>query len=473
MVVGELTTNCDVAVIGGGPGGYVAALRCAQLGLETVLIEKNELGGVCTNEGCIPSKALIHAASVAYEASHSEDIGIISATKLDFPKMQGWKDSVVLGLRDGIAGLCKNSGVDVIQGRAFFTSSSKITVETKHGPADYEFKHAIIATGSVPSTLKGLEFDHRFIIDSSDALALKTIPKDLMVVGAGYISIEMATLFAKLGSKVSMVYRGTAILRQLEPELGMEVQKRLSSLGITLYLNSEITEWKRKGKSAVAKIVSKDGKTADVPFDRMLVAVGHEPYTQEMGLEKTHVQLDEKGFIKVDSQRRTTDPDIFAVGDVTGAPMLAHKAFREAKVAAEAIAGMKSAFDNVAIPLVVFSDPELASTGMGEQDAVKAGYKVKIARFPLSASGRARTMDAHSGFVKIIADSDSGIILGAHIAAPNASELISELSLAVEMGALLEDVASTIHPHPTLSECVMEAAEDGLGRCVDLAKRKA
>jgi dihydrolipoamide dehydrogenase len=471
MVVGELTTNCDVAVIGGGPGGYVAALRCAQLGLETVLIEKGSLGGVCTNEGCIPSKALIHAASVAYDAAHSQNIGITSKTKIDFPKMQKWKSSVVAGLRDGIAGLCRNYGVDVVQGRAFFTSYGKVTVETGHGPADYQFKHAIIATGSVPATLEGIGFDHGFVIDSSDALALKKIPKDLVVVGAGYVGIEMATLFAKLGSKVSIVYRGPAILRHMEPELGMEVQKKLATLGITLYLNSEVTEWKKSGRSAIAKVVGREAK-ANVRFDKLLVAVGHKPYTKELGLEKTQVQLDGKGFIKVDSQRRTTDPNIFAVGDVAGAPMLAHKAFREAKVAAEAIAGKKSAFDNIAIPLVVFSDPELASTGLGEAEAAKAGYKVKAARFPLSASGRARTMGAGPGFVKLIADSETGAVLGAHIAAPNASELISELSLAVEMGAQLEDVASTIHPHPTLSEAVMESAEQGLDKSVSLYRLK-
>ncbi len=473
MVVGELTTNCDVAIIGAGPGGYVAALRCSQLGLETVLIEKGSLGGVCTNQGCIPSKALIHAASIAYSAAHSQNLGITSKTKLDFRKMQKWKDGVVSGLSSGIAGLCKNSGVDVVQGRAFFTSSSKITVETSHGPADYEFKHAIIATGSVPSVMKGLEFDHKFIIDSSDALSLKAIPKDIIVVGAGYVGIEMATLFAKLGSRVTIVYRGPSILRHMEPELGMEVQRKLASLGIALYLNSSVAEWKKKGKIAFAKVVGKDGKGKNVRFEKMLIAVGHEPYTKELGLDKTQVRLDEKGFIKVDSQRRTTDPNIFAVGDVAGAPMLAHKAFREAKVAAEAIAGKKSAFDNMAIPLVVFSDPELASTGMGEEAAAKAGYKIKVARFPLSASGRARAMDAGPGFVKIVADSETGVVLGAHVAAPNASELISELSLAVEMAAQLEDIAATIHPHPTLSESVMESAEEGLGKSVHMARRKA
>lgn len=471
MVVGELTTNCDVVVIGGGPGGYVAAIRCAQLGLETVLVEKNNLGGICTNEGCIPSKALIHAAGIAFESMHSEKIGIRSLTKIDFKKMQGWKDEVVDGLRNGITGLCKNYGVDVVKGRAFFTSSNKITVETEHGPADYAFKNAIIATGSMPSDLKGIEFDHKWIIDSSDALALKEIPKQLIIVGAGYIGIEMAIIFAKLGSKVSIVYRGERILRQLEPELGMEVQKNLDSLGIKLYLNSKIESWKQAGRKCSA-IVKGEGKAIKAPFDKMLVAVGHEPFTNELGLDKTKVQLDEKGFIKVNAQRRTSDPNIFAVGDVAGGPMLAHKAFREGKVAAEVIAGLNSAFDNSVIPMVVYSDPELASTGMGEEEARKAGYRIKVARFPLSASGRARTLGSKSGFVKIIADSDTGIILGAHIASPNASELISELSLAIEMAAQLEDVAATIHPHPSLSESVMEAAEDGLGKTVHIFRKK-
>ena len=471
MVVGELTTNCDVAVVGGGPGGYVAALRCAQLGLETVLIEKSQLGGVCTNEGCIPSKALIHAAGIAYESVHSENLGIVSKTKIDFRKMQKWKDDVVLGLRNGIAGLCKGYGVDVVKGRAFFTSSNKLTVETDHGPADYEFKNAIIATGSVPIALQGLEYDHKLIIDSSDALALKELPKELIVVGAGYIGIEMAILFAKLGSKVTIVYRGERILKQLEPELGMEVQKKFDSLGIKLFLNSNITEWKGKGKKAYAIVKGKE-KTVRILFDKLLVAVGHEPFTKELGLEKTKVRLDEKGFIKVDTQRRTTDPGIFAIGDVAGAPMLAHKAFREGKVAAEVIAGKKSAFDNIVVPMVVYCDPELASTGLGEDEARKSGYTVKVARFPLSASGKARTMDTKAGFVKLVADANNGVILGAHVAAPNASELISELSLAIEMGAQLEDVAATIHPHPSLSESVMEAAEDGLGKTVHIYKQK-
>ena len=471
MVVGELTTNCDVAVIGGGPGGYVAAIRCAQLGLETVLIEKGQLGGVCTNEGCIPSKALIHAADIAFEAGHSENLGIVSKTRIDFRKMQKWKDDVVSGLQNGIAGLCKNYGVDIVKGRAFFTSSNKLTVETDHGPADYDFKNAVIATGSVPTALQGLEYDHKWIIDSSDALALAKVPRRLLVVGGGYIGIEMATMYAKLGSKVTIIYRGERILRQLEPELGIEVQRGLPLLGIELLLNSNIVSWKAKGKKAYAA-VKIGNSTKKVLFDKILVAVGHEPFTKDLGLGKTKVQLDDHGFIKVDAQRRTTDPNIFAVGDVAGGPMLAHKAFREGKVAAEVIAGKKSAFDNIAIPFVVFSDPELASTGMGEEEARRSGYVVKAARFPLSASGRARTTGTKAGFVKLVSDADSGVILGAHIAAPNASDLISELSLAIEMGAQLEDVAATIHPHPTLSESVMEAAEDGLGKTVHIYKQK-
>lgn len=471
MVVGELTTNVDVAVIGGGPGGYVAAIRCAQLGLETVLIEKRWLGGACTNEGCIPSKALIHAASIAHISTHSQDLGLASKTKVDFKKMQKWKGGVVSALRNGIESLCKSNGVEVVKGRAFFQSSSRLVVETGHGPADYEFKHAIIATGSVPSVLAGIEYDHKWIIDSSDALSLKSIPKGLVVVGAGYIGIEMATMFAKLGSRVTVIYRGEGILRNLDPELGAEVRKKFDALGIRLFLNSVVVGWKPKGKRAFAVVQGKEGKER-IPFDKLLVAVGHEPYTKELGLEKTSVSLDDKGFIKVDAQRRTTDQNIFAIGDVAGGPMLAHKAFREGKVAAEVIAGQKSAFDNVAIPLVVFSDPEVASTGMTEAAALKAGHKAKVSRFPLSASGRARTMDEAAGFVKIVSDADSGVVLGAHIAAPEASELISELSLAIEMGAQLEDIAATIHPHPTLSESVMESAEEGMGKVIHIYKQK-
>jgi dihydrolipoamide dehydrogenase len=472
MVVGELTTNVDVAVIGGGPGGYIAAIRCAQLGLETVLIEKRWVGGECTNVGCIPSKALIRAADIAYRSTHSQDLGLSSKTKVDFKKMQKWKNGVVSSLRNGIESLCKSNGVDIVRGRAFFQSSNRLVVETGHGAADYEFKHAIIASGSVPSVLAGIEYDHKWIINSSDALSLKSVPKDLIIVGAGYIGIEMATMFAKLGSRVAIVYRGEGILRNLDPELGAEVRKRFDGLGIRLFLNSVVVGWKPKGKRAYAVVQGKEGKER-MTFDKLLVAVGHEPYTKELGLEKTGVQLDEKGFIKVDAQRRTTDPSIFAVGDVAGGPMLAHKAFREGKVAAEAISGINSAFDNAAIPLVVFSEPEVASTGMAEKDAIKAGYKVKVSRFPLTASGRARTMDETAGFVKIVSDSGSGVVLGGQIAGPEASELISELSLAVEMGAQLEDIAATIHPHPTLSESVMESAEEGLGKVIHIYKQKS
>jgi dihydrolipoamide dehydrogenase len=473
MVVGELTTNCDVAVIGAGPGGYVAAIRCAQLGLETVLIEKRQIGGICTNEGCIPSKALIHAASIAYGAAHSQELGISSRPRIDFKKMQKWKDGVVSGLRNGISGLCANYGVDVVPGRAFFTSSNELTVETGHGPANYKFKHAIIATGSVPRELEGLEYDHKWVIDSSDALALKSVPKNLIVVGTGYIGVEMAALFAKLGSKVTVVYHGSRVLRKMEPELGKEAERSLNSLGVRVMLNTDITGWSAKGGRGHAVAKGADGRSVKLPFDKMLVAIGRVPYMKDLGLEKTKVELDQNGFIKVDGQRRTTDPNIFAAGDVTDGLMLAHKAFREGKVVAEAIAGGKSAFDNAAIPLVVFCDPELASTGLGEEEAAKAGYKVAVSRFPLTASGRAKAMAASGGFVKIVYDSPSGVVLGAHIAAPNASELISEMSLAVEMGAQLEDIAATIHPHPTLSESVMESAEDGLGRSVHVFKKRA
>lgn len=464
-------TNVDVAVIGGGPGGYVAAIRCAQLGLDTVLIEKDRLGGICTNAGCIPSKALIHAANINWDSTHSQNLGISSKTKIDFKRLVKWKQEVIDGLVSGIGQLCKANGVEVVQGTASFLSSKELVIQTKHGPVHYRFKNAIVASGSVPRVLEGLERDHAFIIDSTDALELKELPKEFVVYGAGYIGIEMAIMYAKLGSKVTIVYRGDKILRHLEPELGMAVQNNLENLGINLLLNSTIESWKKNGKKGLA-IIQSGTKKKRLSFDKLLVAVGTAPYTENLGLGKTRVELDGKGFIKADQKRKTTDPNIYAIGDVAGTPMLAHKAFREGKVVAEVIAGKPSAFDNVAIPLVVFSDPELGSTGMGEEEAKKAGYKVKASRFPLSASGKARTLDAKSGFVKLVSDADSGILLGAHIAAPNASELISELSLAVEMAAQLEDVAATIHPHPTLSESVMEAAEVGLDSAVHIFMKK-
>jgi dihydrolipoamide dehydrogenase len=471
MVVGELMTNVDVAIIGGGPGGYVAAIRCAQLGLDTLLVEKDRLGGICTNAGCIPSKALIHAANINWDATHSQNLGISAKTKIDFKKLIKWKAEVVDGLVSGIGMLCKKNGVDVVQGTASFHSQNEIVVQTKHGPTHYKFKNAIIATGSIPREIKGLERDHKFIIDSTDALELKQIPKEFVVYGAGYIGIEMAIMYAKLGSKVTIVYRGDKILRHLEPELGSAVQDNLKNLGINLRLNSTIDSWKKKGAKGSA-IVNSGSKKKKLSFDKLLVAVGTVPYTESLNLEKTQVQLNEKGFIKINGKRQTTDPNIYAIGDVAGAPLLAHKAFREGKVVAEIIAGKPSAYDNVAIPLVVFSDPELASTGLGEKQAKAAGYNVLVSRFPLSASGKARTLDTKAGFVKLISDKDSGILLGAYIASPNASELISELSLAVEMAAQLEDVAATIHPHPTLSESIMEAAEVGLNSAVHMLMKK-
>lgn len=462
MVVGELSTKTDVAVIGSGPGGYNAAIRAAQLGLDVILIEKNLIGGTCTNVGCIPSKALIHAADVLHASKQADKMGIEAKTSLDFRKTQQWKEGVVSGLRNGIKTLCKLNGVEVMKGRAFFTSSSSLSVETEHGLSGVEFKKAIIATGTTISQLKNLPFDHKRIIDSDDALSLTAVPKDLLVIGGGYIAVEMASMYLKLGSKVTIIYRGERLLRHMEPEISKVLLEGMKELGGEVLFNSTV----ESAKGNVATVKTPKGKRK-IKFDKLLVAVGRVPYHENLGLEKTKVKVDEEGRIVVDQTMRTADESIYAIGDVVPGPQLAHKAFREGKVAAEAIAGQKSAFDNAAIPMVVFSEPEIASAGLTEEQA--KGYK--IGKMPFSASGKARCINRTKGFVKVIAD-EKGVLLGVHIIGPGAGDLIAEATLAIEMGAMLEDLALTIHAHPTLPESLAEAAEDALGKAIHLYRGK-
>jgi dihydrolipoamide dehydrogenase len=463
MVMGELATKTDVAVIGGGPGGYTAAIRAAQLGLGVILIEKDALGGCCTNVGCIPSKALIHAAELRSEAlsERAKRMGLDASVKLDFAKMQSWKDGVVKELRDGIATLCRLNGVEVIRGRAFFTSSRRLSVETESGLRSIDFSKAIIATGTVINGLENLPFDHERIISSDDIFRLKALPGSLLIVGGGYIAVEMAALFARLGSKVTVVYRGARLLRNMEPELGDAALKGLRSLGAEVLFGSEVT-----GIEGNEAHISTAGSARLVPFDRMLVAAGRSPAFENLGLEKAGVRADAAGLIAVDDAMKTSDANIYAIGDVVSGPQLAHKAFRQGKVAAEAIAGQKSAFDNAAMPMVVFAEAELASCGLTEAEAKGQGYETVVGKVGFASSGRAKAMGRTEGFVKIIADSKAGTVLGVHIAGAGAGTLISEAALAIEMGARLEDLAGTIHAHPTMNESVMEAAEDALGKAI-------
>ncbi len=462
MVVGELPESAELLVIGGGPGGYTTAIRAAQLGLDVTLVEKDGLGGLCTNAGCIPSKALIHGASLYHEIKNSRDLGIRANPEIDMKKLQEWNMGVISSLVKGLERLCKMNKVRVIKGKAGFRSSDKADIRTSKGIVHFSFDKAVIATGTDIREMGRIPFDHERVIDSDDALFLKDIPGKLLIIGGGYIAAEMATLYSMLGSEVTIIYRGSRLLRRMEKELGAVLESGLEELGCKIIYNDEVN--------------SVDGRTAHLKsgkklnFDKLLVAIGRVIDHSDLGLENTKVKTDRQGRILTDQALKTSDNNIYAVGDVIGGKQLAHKAFREAKVAAEAIAGMKSAFDNAVIPSVVFSRPVLASAGLTEAKAREEGYRVRIGKIPLSASGRARTMNKKEGFVKIVADSE-GVVLGVHIASPHADSMVSEAALAIEMGALLEDLALTIHPHPTMSEALSEAAEDALGRSIHMYRK--
>ncbi len=470
MVMGDIVTGCDVLVVGGGPGGYTAAIRASQLGKDVILVEKYDLGGVCVYRGCIPSKALIHAANLIYTIKNPGSTGIKATVEFDFKKLQQWKFEVVKKLRDGIGFLCKKYGVAVIKGEVFFESSDKARITLPDGEVQtIKFENAIIATGSYASDFPGIPYDGKFVINSNEALSLMKVPSDLVIIGAGYIGIELGTMYAKLGTIVKIIQRSSRILTKFDPELVEVVSQKMKKLGIEVYYNSKPEGIRKESNGVIITISDKEGKKTELKADKIMVAVGVKPNSEKIGLENTKVKLDEKGFIKVDKARRTTDPKIFAVGDVAGPPFLAHKAFREGKVAAEVIAGKPSAFDNRAIPATVFSEPEVATVGLDEESAKKMGYEITIGKFPFRASGSALTIiNGTEGFVKVVADKKTGEILGIHIVGPNASMLVSEASLAIENAAFLEDLAGTIHPHPTLPETLAEAAEVALGKVIHI-----
>jgi dihydrolipoamide dehydrogenase len=468
MVMGDIETGCDVLVIGGGPGGYTAAIRASQLGKDVILVEKYDLGGVCVYRGCIPSKTLIHAANVIYDIRTPGNIGIKSSVEFDYKKIQQNRFQVVKKLRDGIATLCKKYGVQVIKGEAFFESSDKARITLPDGTnSTFKFEKAVIATGSYPQEFPGFAFDGKIIIDSNDALGLMKVPDDLVIIGAGYIGVELGTMFAKLGSRVKIVQRSSRILTRFDPEMVEVVSQKMKKLGIEIYYNSRPLDLHAEKNKAVLKIVNDEENESELICDKLFVAVGVSPNNKDIGLENTRVELGENGFIKVDEKRRTSDPKIYAVGDIAGPPFLAAKAFREGKVAAEVIAGLPSAFDNRAIPLIVFSDPEIATVGLDEESSRKFSFEIRTGKFPFRASGSALTMDRTDGFVKVVAKTN-GEILGVQIVGANASMLISEASHSIEMAAFLEDLAGTIHPHPTLPEALAEAAEAALGKAIHI-----
>ena len=463
MVMGDLVDEVEVAVLGGGPGGYSAAFRCAELGLETVVIDAAQhLGGACLFEGCIPSKALLHVAAVLNEAERAKEFGVdFGQPRISLDPLRKWKQERVVGkLARGLASVAKAKGVEVIGGRGVFEDSSTLRIEVGETLRKVRFKHAIVATGSRPSGLPGLTRESERIMDSTAALELPDIPERLLVIGGGYIGLELGTVYATLGSRVTMVEMTAGLLPGVDRDLVQPLQRRVDKMFAAIHLGTKVTALHEVGSEVEAVL---EGRGAE-RFDRVLVAVGRRAQTEGIGLEATRVRLTERGrFVQVDARCRTEDPRIYAVGDVTGEPMLAHRAMRQGKVAAEVPAGRPAAFDNVAIPAVVFTDPEIAWCGLSEAQAKDQGLTVKVAKFQWAASGRAATIGRSDGLTKLVADASSGRVLGVGIVGPGAGELIAEAALAVETAALIEDVAVTIHAHPTLSEGLMEAAEHLLG----------
>jgi dihydrolipoamide dehydrogenase len=461
--MGDLVDEVDVAVLGGGPGGYSAAFRCAELGLETVVIDAaRRLGGACLFEGCIPSKALLHVAAVLSEAERAKEFGVdFGEPRISLDPLRKWKQERVVGkLARGLASVAKAKGVEVIGGRGVFEDASTLRIEVGETLRKVRFRHAIVATGSRPSALPGLTLQSERIMDSTAALELPDIPDRLLVIGGGYIGLELGTVYATLGSRVTLVEMTGGLLPGVDRDLVQPLQRRVDKLFTAIHLETRVTALREVGAEIEADL---EGRATE-RFDRVLVAVGRRAQSDGLGLEATRVRLTERGrFIQVDARCRTEDPRIYAVGDVTGEPMLAHRAMRQGKVAADVLAGRPAAFDNVAIPAVVFTDPEIAWCGLSEAQAKDQGLTVKVSKFQWAASGRAATVGRPDGLTKLVADASSGRVLGVGVVGPGAGELIAEATLAVETGALVEDVAATIHAHPTLSEGLMEAAEHLLG----------
>ncbi len=470
-------SSTQVVVIGAGPGGYAAAFRAADMGLQVTLVDPQpNPGGVCTYVGCIPSKALLHVAKVISEAHHASAWGITyGEPKIDVDKLRTFKSNVVSKLTGGLGQLVKHRKVAYLQGMASFVDAQTIKVDLSSGGTEsVTFEHAIIATGSRPAAVPGLSIDSPRVMDSTGALDLPDIPGTLLVVGGGYIGLEMGSVYAALGTKVTVVEMTGGLLPGADRDLVTVLNRRAEQQMHRILLNTRVTGMKEAGKGIKVEFSGDGLKDADKSqtFDRVLVSVGRKPNSAVPGLDKIGVTVTQRGFIQVDSALRTTAPNIFAIGDVVGDPMLAHKASHEAGVAVEAILGKKVAFEPQAIPAVVFIDPEIAWCGLTETDAAAQGRKVEVAKFPWAALGRAVAIDRTDGLTKLIIDPETERVLGVGIAGAGAGELIAEGVLAVEMGALAADVGLTIHAHPTLSETLMEAAEVFYGHSTHVYRPK-
>jgi dihydrolipoamide dehydrogenase len=465
------TKTFDAVVIGAGPGGYVAAIRLAQLGKRTALVEKESLGGVCLNWGCIPSKALIAAANLVEEIRGASDRGIVAeGTRVDVAKLREFKNAVVKKLVGGVGQLEKGNGVEVIRGTATFVAPNAIEVKAAAETLRVEAGAFIVATGARPIEIPGFAIDGEDVWSAKEAVDLPELPKRLVCIGGGVIGMELGIVYAKLGAQVTFVEALPQILTGVDPEAVRLVQKGVRQRGGTVHLSAKAKGFERKG-GALAVQVEVDGKAQELPADKILVAVGFRPNSEGLGLEKVGVKIGPKGFVEVDEQLRTAVPSIYAIGDLVGAPFLAHKASKEGEIAAEAIAGMKSVRDWVALPGAIFTDPEIGMVGLSEEEARAQGYDPIVGKFAFGALGRAIAIDHTEGFVKVVGDRATKLLLGVTMCGPEAADLVAEAALALEMGAYLEDVALTIHAHPTLPEAFMEACKAALGEAIHALNR--
>lgn len=478
MVVGEMVQEVELAVIGGGPGGYTAALRAAELGIKTLLIDAApKPGGVCLHMGCIPSKALLHAAEVIDSSKHAAKIGIsFGAPKIDVDALRTWKTGVIDKLSQGIVGMCKSAGVEILHGKATFQDSRSVRVDCPGESAmRIKFKHCILATGSRPVKLPKLfkneeDINSDRVLDSTTALNLADIPKKLIVIGGGYIGLELGTVYAALGSEVTVVEMTEGLLPGADRDLVRPLANKLGESFKAIHLNTKVNNITVTKSGVEVEVTGKDVPDK-LTADKVLISVGRRPNSDGIGLEATQVEIDQFGFVLSDETCRTRDKRIFSIGDISGQPMLAHRAIRQAYVAAEVLAGKPSAYDNRCVPAVVFTEPEVAWCGVTETEAKAKNISFSTAKFPWSASGRAMTIADTNGTTKVLFDPNTSLVLGVGIVGPRAGDLISEAVVAIEMGAVLEDLAVAIHPHPTLSETLNEAAMSALSRLDRQAKK--